>query len=245
MQSLAHPLRMRLLGLLRMQGPSTATKLASQVGESSGLTSDHLRQLASVGMVTDADPSDLADVQPTGGRERWWKAAHQFTRSRAAPAGRRGHLGSARRLRADRDRPVLRQRAALVVGGAHLAGRLAGRHAVSDMTLSLTQKRPRSRRNCTTCWPATAGTNPARNRSRTPSSSRPSSRCSPTPTRSRPANESRETRHRHPQVQRPELVGDQADHALRVLQHAAHQQRRRWCGRPGGSAATARASRRR
>jgi DNA-binding transcriptional ArsR family regulator len=79
MQSLAHPLRMRLLGVLRMQGPSTATKLASQVGESSGLTSYHLRQLASVGLVTDAEPSDLADVRPTGGRERWWKAAHQFT----------------------------------------------------------------------------------------------------------------------------------------------------------------------
>ena len=75
MQSLSHPLRMRLLGLLRVEGPSTATKLASQVGESSGLTSYHLRQLASVGLVTDAEPGDLADVQQTGGRERWWKAA--------------------------------------------------------------------------------------------------------------------------------------------------------------------------
>jgi hypothetical protein len=79
MQSLAHPLRMRLLGVLRVQGPSTATKLASQCGESSGLTSYHLRQLASVGLVTDADPDDLAELRPTGGRERWWKAAHQFT----------------------------------------------------------------------------------------------------------------------------------------------------------------------
>jgi DNA-binding transcriptional ArsR family regulator len=79
MQSLAHPLRMRLLGLLRVQGPSTATKLASQCGESSGLTSYHLRQLASVGLVTDAEPADLAELQQTGGRERWWKAAHQFT----------------------------------------------------------------------------------------------------------------------------------------------------------------------
>lgn len=87
LQSLAHPLRIRLLGLLRMNGPSTATKLATQVGESSGLTSYHLRNLASAGLVTDAGPDDLAGVRQTGGRERWWKAAHRFTSVPTVPAG--------------------------------------------------------------------------------------------------------------------------------------------------------------
>lgn len=80
MQSLAHPMRMRLLSLLRTYGPSTATKLAGRIGESSGLTSYHLRQLASAGLVTEAEPGDLAGVRQTGGRERWWKAAHRGTR---------------------------------------------------------------------------------------------------------------------------------------------------------------------
>jgi DNA-binding transcriptional ArsR family regulator len=87
LQSLAHPLRIRLLGLLRLNGPSTASKLAAQVGESSGLTSYHLRNLASAGLVADAEPEDLAGVRQTGGRERWWKAAHRFTSVPAAPVG--------------------------------------------------------------------------------------------------------------------------------------------------------------
>ena len=37
LRALAHPLRGRLLGLLRVDGPSTATRLAERVGESSGL----------------------------------------------------------------------------------------------------------------------------------------------------------------------------------------------------------------
>jgi DNA-binding transcriptional ArsR family regulator len=87
LQSLAHPLRIRLLGLLRLHGPSTATKLATQVNESSGLTSYHLRHLASAGLVTDAEPDDLAGIRQTGGRERWWKAVHRFTAVSDAPSG--------------------------------------------------------------------------------------------------------------------------------------------------------------
>jgi hypothetical protein len=64
---------MRLLGLLRLDGPSTATKLAARVGESSGATSYHLRQLATYGFVVE-------DAEHTGsGRERWWRAAARFT----------------------------------------------------------------------------------------------------------------------------------------------------------------------
>lgn len=70
LRGLAHPLRMRLLRSLRHHGPSTASRLAERLGESSGATSYHLRQLAAHGFVED-DPS-LGK-----GRERWWRAAQQ------------------------------------------------------------------------------------------------------------------------------------------------------------------------
>jgi DNA-binding transcriptional ArsR family regulator len=74
LRALAHPLRVRLLGLLRLHGPSTATRLAARVGDSSGSTSYHLRQLAAVGLVAE-DPAHAG-----GGRERWWRAVHSSTR---------------------------------------------------------------------------------------------------------------------------------------------------------------------
>ena len=46
MRALAHPLRMRMVGLLRAEGPATASGLAERLGVSSGLTSYHLRALA-------------------------------------------------------------------------------------------------------------------------------------------------------------------------------------------------------
>ena len=75
LRALAHPLRVRLLGLLRLHGPSTATRLAARVGDSSGSTSYHLRQLAAAGLV-DEDPAHAGG----GGRERWWRAVHSSTR---------------------------------------------------------------------------------------------------------------------------------------------------------------------
>lgn len=72
LRGLAHPLRMRLLGSLREFGPATASALADRLGESSGATSYHLRQLATYGFVED-DPS-LGK-----GRERWWRAVHAGT----------------------------------------------------------------------------------------------------------------------------------------------------------------------
>ncbi|MFF5333941.1 ArsR/SmtB family transcription factor [Streptomyces sp. NPDC013181] len=66
---LAHPLRIRLLSALREYGPATASGLADRLGESSGATSYHLRQLAAHGFVKD-------DPERGKGRERWWRAAH-------------------------------------------------------------------------------------------------------------------------------------------------------------------------
>ncbi len=72
LRALAHPLRGRILGVLRLDGPSTATLLGSRLGESSGATSYHLRQLASYGFVEDVPGEG-------NGRERWWRALHRST----------------------------------------------------------------------------------------------------------------------------------------------------------------------
>jgi DNA-binding transcriptional ArsR family regulator len=73
LRGLAHPLRLQLLGLLRVDGPATATQLAARTGESSGATSYHLRQLAAYGfIVEDAE-------RTTGRRDRYWRAAHRMT----------------------------------------------------------------------------------------------------------------------------------------------------------------------
>jgi DNA-binding transcriptional ArsR family regulator len=72
LRGLAHPLRVRLLGLLRSDGPSTATALAARLGLSSAATSYHLRQLAAYGFIVE----DAGRGQP---RERWWRAAHRST----------------------------------------------------------------------------------------------------------------------------------------------------------------------
>ena len=75
LRALAHPLRNSLLGLLRADGPSTASKLGQRLGESSGTTSYHLRQLADLGFVEEVPGQGTA-------RERWWRARHRSTRWR-------------------------------------------------------------------------------------------------------------------------------------------------------------------
>ncbi|MEV4499393.1 helix-turn-helix domain-containing protein [Micromonospora arborensis] len=69
---LAHPLRMRLVGALRVKGPATATTLAELLDTNTGATSYHLRQLAEVGLVVE-------DPDRGSGRQRWWQAAHDVT----------------------------------------------------------------------------------------------------------------------------------------------------------------------
>ncbi|GAB3624733.1 hypothetical protein GCM10027418_28180 [Mariniluteicoccus endophyticus] len=73
LRGLAHPVRLKMLGLLRTDGPQTATGLAAQLGLNSGATSYHLRQLATHGFVVEAP--ELGTT-----RERWWRAAHRSTR---------------------------------------------------------------------------------------------------------------------------------------------------------------------
>jgi DNA-binding transcriptional ArsR family regulator len=68
MRVFTHPLRSRMVMALRENGPATATGLAQALGESSGLMSYHLRQLAEYKLVVE-------DKERGRGRERWWKLA--------------------------------------------------------------------------------------------------------------------------------------------------------------------------
>jgi DNA-binding transcriptional ArsR family regulator len=74
LRGLAHPVRVRILSSLREEGPATATGLAARLGESTGTTSYHLRQLAAHGFVED-------DPDRGVGRERWWRSVHRATYS--------------------------------------------------------------------------------------------------------------------------------------------------------------------
>ena len=71
-KAVSHPLRLELLGRLRTEGPATASQLGRALGESSGSTSYHLRQLEPFGLVADDDE------QPSA-RERRWRALHDAT----------------------------------------------------------------------------------------------------------------------------------------------------------------------
>ena len=135
LRALAHPLRMRLLGTLRRAGPATATQLAIAVGESSGLTSYHLRQLADRGLVRDVPGRGT-------GRERYWQAAHRMTRFTAAA----GPAGDPEGAGAEYLRSVAQAHADALVGYARAAGRVAQEHGpewdaaydLSDFPLLLT-----------------------------------------------------------------------------------------------------------
>jgi predicted ArsR family transcriptional regulator len=71
LRAYAHPVRMALVGLLRSEGPLTATKAAELLGESSGTCSFHLRQLAKYGLVEEAGGGT--------GREKPWRATAPLT----------------------------------------------------------------------------------------------------------------------------------------------------------------------
>ena len=79
LKALAHPLRVRVLGLLRTYGPATATTLAGQLELSSAALSYHLRQLERFGFIVE-------DTERGDQRDRWWKAAHRRTIYSALPS---------------------------------------------------------------------------------------------------------------------------------------------------------------
>jgi DNA-binding transcriptional ArsR family regulator len=72
--AMAHPLRRRLLNLLKLNGPSTATMLAEQTGQAVGNMSHHLRVLAAAELIEEIP--ELARDR----RERWWRRTAQTLR---------------------------------------------------------------------------------------------------------------------------------------------------------------------
>ena len=66
LKALAHPLRVQILDTLSIYGEFTASGLAERLGESSGATSYHLRQLERHGFVREVEGKG-------SGRERWWE----------------------------------------------------------------------------------------------------------------------------------------------------------------------------
>jgi DNA-binding transcriptional ArsR family regulator len=72
LKALAHPLRRRIVAELR-RGPASATTVAAALGENTGATSYHLRELAKAGLVED-------DPDRGRGKERWWRLVRRDLR---------------------------------------------------------------------------------------------------------------------------------------------------------------------
>ncbi|WP_030435624.1 ArsR/SmtB family transcription factor [Actinoplanes subtropicus] len=65
--ALAHPLRRRLMDVLKVDGPSTPSMLAERTGQAVANVSHHMKVLAGCDLVTEAP--ELARDR----RERWWR----------------------------------------------------------------------------------------------------------------------------------------------------------------------------
>jgi DNA-binding transcriptional ArsR family regulator len=70
LHAMAHPLRLRLLGALRKEGPATASELGRRLGESSASASYHLRKLAKYGFIEEAPELNR-------GRTKHWRAVEE------------------------------------------------------------------------------------------------------------------------------------------------------------------------
>ncbi|MEV4333200.1 helix-turn-helix domain-containing protein [Streptomyces sp. NPDC049597] len=133
LKALTHPLRIRLLGMLRQDGPATASELALRTGESSASTSYHLRVLAKYAFIEEAGSRD--------GRERRWRALHDVTSwSNAAMADSdesRAFVDAARRAQLDHlERSLARHGADL--GSGHLGEAWLEPSGITDLVLRLT-----------------------------------------------------------------------------------------------------------
>jgi len=72
LRALAHPVRIRLLEELMLEGPATATELSERLGESPANCSWHLRHLARYGFVEEAGEGS--------GRQRPWRIVFRQNR---------------------------------------------------------------------------------------------------------------------------------------------------------------------
>ena len=75
-----------MLGLLRTEGPATATSLARLLGLNTGATSYHLRQLAEQGFIEE-------ETERGNARDRWWRAVHETTRMSSCDCDQEAEAG--------------------------------------------------------------------------------------------------------------------------------------------------------
>jgi DNA-binding transcriptional ArsR family regulator len=102
LKALAHPLRVQLFDTLSIYGSFTASGLAERLGESSGATSYHLRQLEKHGLVREVAGKGT-------GRERWWERTPGginlgSAETTATPAGRSAAATIYRQMRYNEER---------------------------------------------------------------------------------------------------------------------------------------------
>ncbi len=104
LKALAHPLRVEIFNALSTYGSFTASGLAERLGESSGATSYHLRQLEKHGLVQEVEGKGTS-------RERWWERTPGAVNigsdeALATQAGRSAATMIYRELRVGQDRLV-------------------------------------------------------------------------------------------------------------------------------------------
>jgi DNA-binding transcriptional ArsR family regulator len=76
--AMSHPLRRRLLELLHLDGPATASMLAAKTEQAVGNVSHHVKVLAAAKLV------ELAPELARDQRERWWRRSAKTLRWAAA-----------------------------------------------------------------------------------------------------------------------------------------------------------------
>jgi DNA-binding transcriptional ArsR family regulator len=67
--AMSHPLRRRLMDVLKVHGPATASALAGRTGQAVANISHHVKVLSAAGLIVEAP--ELAKDR----RERWWRLA--------------------------------------------------------------------------------------------------------------------------------------------------------------------------
>ena len=72
LKALAHPLRVQMMRVLQLRKRASVTSLAEELGETTGATSYHLRQLARFGFVEQCEPDEDA-AAGSGRRQQWWR----------------------------------------------------------------------------------------------------------------------------------------------------------------------------
>ncbi|KRV48871.1 ArsR family transcriptional regulator [Wenjunlia vitaminophila] len=128
LKALAHPLRLKILRHLGVNGPATSTTLAAALGENTGTLSYHLRRLERGGLIEDVP-------ERATGRERWWRAARGLDMRRPPQEemteGERAAVRTLDEMRLDEDIQLARR---FLTEQADSGGWLQGSRSLSHLT---------------------------------------------------------------------------------------------------------------